>query len=53
MSYAQALREAGVEAELIRYDGQVHGFLSLTKAIPQGRAAIADCAAWLKRRLAA
>ncbi|WP_375186123.1 alpha/beta hydrolase [Pseudooceanicola sp.] len=51
VSYAAALREAGVEVQLIEYEGQVHAFLSLTKAIPQGREAIARCATWLRQRL--
>lgn len=50
-AYAEALRASGVEVELIEYEGQVHAFLSLTKAIPQGREAVSRCAAWLKRRL--
>lgn len=51
VGYAAALRDAGVEVELIEYEGQVHAFMSLTKAIPQGREAIARCATWLKRRM--
>lgn len=48
LSYAAALENAGVPVKLITYEGQVHAFVSLTKAIPQGRQAIAQCAAWLK-----
>ena len=51
VSYADALRKAGVDAELVDYEGQVHAFLSLTKAIPQGREAVTLCARWLKQRL--
>ena len=51
VSYAAALRDAGVEAELVEYEGQVHAFLSLTKAIPQGEEAVTTCATWLKKTL--
>lgn len=47
LSYAEKLEQAGVPVTLLKYPGQVHGFLSLTKVIPQGRDAIAKVAVWL------
>lgn len=40
-AFAAALRSAGSEAELIRYDGQIHGFIGMADLIDDGRAAIA------------
>ncbi len=51
LSHAKALDNAGVPVELLKYPGQVHAFLSLTKVIPQGRDAIQKSAAWLKSAL--
>ncbi len=47
-TYAKALYACAVEVALLPYPGQVHGFLSLTKVIPQGRDAIAKTADWLR-----
>ena len=33
------------------YPGQIHAFVSLTKAIPQGMAATLEVAEYLRRRL--
>jgi acetyl esterase len=33
------------------YPGQIHAFVSLTKAIPQGMAATLEIAQYLRRRL--
>jgi acetyl esterase len=52
LAYAQALSDAGVDVQLVTYEGQVHAFMSLTKAIPQGRDAIAKTAEWLMARFA-
>jgi len=52
LAYAQALSDAGVDVQLVTYEGQVHAFMSLTKAIPQGREAIAKTADWLKGQFA-
>lgn len=46
--YAAVLRRAGVSVELIRYDGMIHPFLNMAGVIPEGAAAIDDCAARLK-----
>ena len=39
-AYAAALDEAGVDAELIRYDGVIHGFFGMPHAIDKGRQAL-------------
>jgi len=31
------------------FSGQIHGFISLTKLIPQGQQALHEIADWLKR----
>jgi acetyl esterase len=49
--YADALRKAGGEAELIEFAGQIHAFVSVTRAIPQGNAAIRASADWLKSKI--
>ena len=46
--YAARLREAGVAAELVRYDGMIHGFFSMAGVLPQGRYAIELAAAHLR-----
>ncbi len=48
-TYAQALRDAGVEVTQADYPGQVHAFASLTGIIPQGDDAITESAIWLKQ----
>jgi acetyl esterase len=45
---AEALAEAGVPVEVLRYPGQVHVFVSARKVVPQGVAAISRASAWLK-----
>ena len=45
--YADKLEKEGVSVKLLTYEGQVHGFLSLSKVIPQGRDAVARTADWL------
>ncbi|MYD97549.1 MAG: alpha/beta hydrolase [Gammaproteobacteria bacterium] len=40
-AYARALRAAGVDAELVRCDGFIHGFFSHTGTIPATRKAMA------------
>ena len=39
-AYARALATAGVDAELVRYDGFIHGFFSHTGTIPATRKAM-------------
>jgi acetyl esterase len=45
--YAERLREAGVGAEAVRYDGMVHGFFSMSR-LPESRAAVGRAAASLR-----
>ena len=51
-AYADRLRAAGVDVVYREYPGQIHAFVSLTKAIPQGMAATLEVADFLRRRLA-
>ena len=50
-AYGDRLREAGVEVVYLEYPGQIHAFVSLTKAIPQGMACTLEIAEFLRRRL--
>jgi acetyl esterase len=52
-AYADALRAAGVEVVDREYSGQIHAFVFLTKAIPQGLLCITEIADFLRRRLGA
>jgi len=51
-AYADRLRAAGVDVVYREYTGQIHAFVSLTKAIPQGMAATLEVADFLRRELA-
>jgi acetyl esterase len=51
-AYGDRLREAGVEVVYREYPGQIHAFVSLTKAIPQGLACTLEIAEYLRTRLA-
>ncbi|MDV2583743.1 alpha/beta hydrolase fold domain-containing protein, partial [Alkalibacillus haloalkaliphilus] len=42
--YAKKLAEAGVEVECLRYDGTIHGFVSMEAVIPKGKEALAKAA---------
>jgi acetyl esterase len=50
-AYADRLRTAGVDVVHREYPGQIHAFVSLTKAIPQGMACTREIAEYLRRRL--
>jgi acetyl esterase len=50
-AYAERLRADGVEVVYREYAGQIHAFVSLTKAIPQGMTATLDVAEYLRARL--
>jgi acetyl esterase len=50
-AYADRLRAAGVEVVYREYAGQIHAFVSLTKAIPQGMAATLEVAEFLRQHL--
>jgi acetyl esterase len=51
-AYGDRLREAGVDVVYHEYPGQIHAFVMLTKAIPQGMACTLEIADYLRRRLA-
>jgi acetyl esterase len=38
--YAKKLEEAGVKVELVRYDGTIHGFMSMASVISLGKSAL-------------
>jgi acetyl esterase len=50
-AYADRLRQAGVEVVHREYPGQIHAFVFLTKAIPQGMACTLEIAEYLRKRL--
>jgi acetyl esterase len=50
-AYARRLREAGVRAELRRYDGMIHGFLSFADVVQQGKRAVEEAGATLRAAL--
>ncbi len=52
-AYAAALVDAGVEAAITRYDGMVHGFLSLAGPVPAARAALTSVGTFLRAALTA
>jgi acetyl esterase len=51
-AYGDRLRKAGVDVVQREYPGQIHAFVSLTKAIPQGLACTLEVAEYLRRHLA-
>lgn len=51
-AYGKRLREAGVEAAVKRYDGMIHGFVSMFTVLDQGKQAIEDSADALKKAFA-
>jgi acetyl esterase len=42
--YAKRLAEAGVPAEVIRYDGMIHGFFTMVGELDAARTAVLDAA---------
>jgi len=50
-AYAEALRKADADVEYREYPGQIHAFVSLTRAIPQGMACTLEIGDYLRRRL--
>lgn len=46
--FAEQLREAGVDCELKRYDGLIHGFFHFTGLFDRGLAAVDESAEWLQ-----
>jgi acetyl esterase len=47
-AYAEALRKAGVNTKLKRYNGVCHGFFSMASVIDKGRQAVEDACAELR-----
>ena len=47
-AYADRLRELGVAVTSTRYEGQIHGFFSMTTLIPAARDAMAEAVAHLR-----
>jgi acetyl esterase len=51
LQYAQRLSEAGNRATHINFERQIHGFITMGKVIDEANAAVAMCAAELRRAL--
>ncbi len=51
-AYGDRLRKDGVDVVHREYSGQIHAFVSLTRAIPQGMAGTLEIAEYLRTRLA-
>ena len=51
-AYAKRLKDAGVPVTLHRYDGQIHGFVTMGALIDRARAAVAEAATALRTALA-
>ncbi|PJK29114.1 alpha/beta hydrolase [Minwuia thermotolerans] len=49
-AYADRLAAAGVDVTYHEYPGQIHGFMMLAKAIPQGLAATREAADYMRRQ---
>jgi acetyl esterase len=52
-AYARALQDAGTPVVLRRFDGQIHGFASMTGIVPSARDAVAETAGMARALLAA
>jgi acetyl esterase len=48
-AYGERLKKEGVPVEIKRYDGAIHGFFSFGHIMDQGKQAVADAAARLRR----
>jgi len=51
-AYAERLKKEGVPVECKRYDGAIHGFFSFGHIMDQGKEAVADVAARLRKAFA-
>jgi len=52
-TYGEKLRAAGVPVTISRYDGTIHGFVSMSEMLDKGKAGVAESVAALKKALAA
>ena len=52
-AYGQRLQKAGVPAKVSRYNGMIHGFMSMGPIFDQGKQGVAESAAALKAAFAA
>jgi acetyl esterase len=50
-AYADALREAGVDAQYTNYLNSVHGYISLPGLVPEAKDALAEMVAFVRDRL--
>src|SRR5437763_16229396 len=50
--YAERLKEAGVSVTVSRYNGTIHGFLSMGAVLDEGKQALAECVAALQAAFA-
>lgn len=50
--YAQRLKDAGVRVQQKRYNGMIHGFISMAGVMDQGKQLLADCGAALRSAFA-
>jgi acetyl esterase len=51
-AYAARLAAAGVEVTSRRFDGMIHGFFSMRDLVPEGKVAVDEAGATLRRALA-
>jgi acetyl esterase len=51
--YVEALQQAGVDADLLEFSGQIHGFVRFTAVLPQATEALEQVGGWLRERLSA
>jgi acetyl esterase len=51
--YGLRLQQAGVPTVVSRYDGMIHGFISLTGILNKADAALDEACVWLRRVCAA
>jgi acetyl esterase len=50
--YVEALQQAGADADLLEYPGQIHGFVRFTALLPQATDALDRVGSFLRERLA-
>ena len=50
--YGRKLREAGVPVQVSRYEGMVHGFVSMNDMLDKGKQGVAEAATALKKAFA-